>query len=191
MNTPFITASNICIRIREKFLFDGDSWTMNKGEHWAILGPNGSGKSTLAKALAGRLPIVKGSILLHFGNPSDHPYPVSQKSHIGYLSFDTHRKVAQQEEKQAEYMSFAGREYEGKRVAEFIQNDEVIKTLGIEELSSKSLSHVSTGEMRKVLIAKFFSQNLKLLILDEPFEGVDAESKKSLIEFIDTLEHQK
>lgn len=163
MTIPFILASSISIRIGEKFLFTGDSWTMNRGEHWAILGPNGSGKSTLAKALAGKLSVVRGAITLYFGDPSNEPFPISQKEYIGYLSFDTHRALVEKADKDAEAHSLMGKEYQGNE-----------------------LLQLSTGQMRRALIERTLARKPQLLILDEPFEGLDQDSKRLLIDFIDS-----
>ncbi|MFN2110993.1 MAG: ATP-binding cassette domain-containing protein, partial [Anaerolineae bacterium] len=63
---PLITLDNIALRVYDRIMFQGTSWTIRDDEQWAVVGPNGSGKSTLMRALCGQVPVVQGRVIYRF-----------------------------------------------------------------------------------------------------------------------------
>ena len=57
-----ITLDNVTLRLRDRRILAGTSWSIRRGEHWAVIGPNGAGKTTLVRALRGEVPVVQGNI---------------------------------------------------------------------------------------------------------------------------------
>lgn len=205
---PFLSMHNATIRVANTFLFEHTSWQMNKNEHWLILGPNGSGKSTFAKALAGLLPLKNGEIIAHFATDKEYQYPQLHKDKIIYLSFETQQKSLTKNSLKGDLESSIGVEKQGMIVKDFlnptkrnekislldkgiqkqIRHDKKTKSIfSIEPLFHREISTLSTGEMRKVFLIKALLQNPKLLILDEPFDGLDQQTKSILMTIIHTI----
>lgn len=204
---PFITLEDVSLRLYERLLFERTDWKVLYNQHWAVIGPNGSGKSTLVKALCGRVPIVQGRITYHFAEDDSKP-----QEQIGYVSFDAQRSVVgwQNPFYQARWNS--DRSKDGIPVAECLsrdrvckanpfqvidnlpdpaafaaQRDEVIELLQIEALLGKNAIQLSNGERRKVFIARALLKSPRLLILDNPFTGLDQEFRSKLKEIIARL----
>lgn len=210
---PFITLDNVTLRLDHRRVFEHTSWAIAANEHWAILGANGSGKSLLAKALVRRVPLVHGQIHYCFhedGQPSARPY--LKRGEILSVSPDAHRELLRQHAgyHQARWQSFEARD--APTVAELLtgksiehvspyevspltvsetvyrtRRDHAVELLGISYLLDRKIVHVSNGEARKVLLARALVQSPRLLILDDPFGGLDYASRATLRQTLDDL----
>lgn len=190
-NNPFITLDRVTIRVREQRLFSGSSWSIGLGQNWAVIGPNGSGKTSLVRAIAGWVPIVKGKI--HYHHPTVSP------QNIGYLSFETQRNLISREERRDESRCFSGQFNNHLTVRELLEieadghttptadNRRIIKQLDLAELVGRPVRGLSTGEIRRVLIAQQILKRPPLLILDEPFDGLDTRSRAKLTSTFEQL----
>ncbi len=199
---PFVSVENITCRLQDRLMLQNSSWRIYSDEHWAILGPNGAGKSTFVRALWGGVPLLKGKILFHFSD-STAENPVSQREAIGYVSFETHHRLMEHEEMQEDLRAFANKTgeittardviYSGilanraLTVEDEVRCGEIADLLEIGPLLEKNITFLSTGEMRKTLIARALTKAPKLLILDEPFDGLDESARRSLAESINHL----
>ena len=191
-NPPILVLDNITIRVRDTFLFSGTHWEIEKSQQWAIIGPNGAGKTTLAAGIAGELPIVAGSI--------SFPQYKSPAEDVSYISFESHQRLIAREEaldasryfskklnslttaRDVIFSDFSHRSRTGRQgIAGALAGFE------IEALLDRPIRCLSTGEMRKVLIARALKKSPSLLILDEPFEGLDVKSRQRLAEVIHEL----
>jgi molybdate transport system ATP-binding protein len=199
---PFITMDNISVRLRDELYLQNTSWRIRANEHWAVLGPNGSGKTTLAKALFGAVPVVRGKIIHHFsaGSPSS---PAANTKSIGYVSADLHRQIMEQENLKDRFRDFSGKIDEITSVEQIIlgmgrassvnlpvdrrKAEAVASKLGIGSCLNRDIKTLSVGEVSKVLIARALIKEPQLLILDEPFEGLDLLSRKSMAAVINDL----
>jgi molybdate transport system ATP-binding protein len=200
---PFITVDDATLRLHDRLILQNSSWTIHADEHWAILGPNGSGKSTLVRSLWGGVPLRSGRILYHFDDPGGESHLVPPKDAIGYVSFETHQSLMEHEEFLEDVRAYAGKRDEVTRAQDVIlsgisasrevtPSDEarlfdIAQLLEIRHLLERNITSLSTGEMRKTLIARALIKSPKLLILDEPFDGLDARSRASLRESINHL----
>lgn len=187
---PLLTFKKVTVRAGEREILKDFSLSLQSNEHWAIIGPNGSGKSTLVKAIWGGATISRGEITLHFAEKNKH-HPASNKHLIGYVSFELHQNLLEQEEMLDSLREYAGRHDEfttgqdvflsGVKAKNTTKKTEaIIQKIGIKKLLAKNINALSTGEMRKILIARSLFKNPKLLILDEPFDGLDIASRRSL-----------
>ncbi len=181
---PFITLDRITLRVRDRRLFEGDSWEIGTGQNWAVIGPNGAGKTSLVKAIAGRVPIVAGHIRYH----ADGLAPAT----IGYLSFETHQNLVEREEIRDEARFFGGDLNGFLSVRQVLQAAGspatplpppivgVCDRLEIAGLLDRPAARLSTGEVRRVLTARELLASPRLLILDEPFEGLDESGRRQM-----------
>jgi molybdate transport system ATP-binding protein len=191
-------------------------WEILDNQHWAVVGPNGSGKSTLVKALGGRLPIAGGRIVYHFtkngASPNGSGRGSSPQDHIAYVDFHSQKALLGQQSPfyQARWNSLGSQDapavcdYLSERAvkglnpyqvidtpsdpAEFLaKQDQVAELLGIEPLLARKIIQISSGERRKVLMARALLQNPQLLILDNPFAGLDQGFVSRLREIVRSL----
>ena len=191
MQEPFITLHDITIRLRDRFILPHTSWKIRTDENWVILGPNGAGKSSLVRVLAGDVPYVGRKVTYHF---QEHPSDV-----IGFVSSELQEQLIAADRFQDMSRYFAGRPDEGLTARATILSGAydgdcgihelpaIADTLGIRHLLDRGIRCLSSGEMRKVVIARALIKSPKLLVLDEPFSGIDSESRERIAETLSLL----
>lgn len=200
---PFLTVEKITVRLRDRLILNNSSWQIHSDEHWAILGPNGSGKSTLVRSLWGGVPVQSGRIFFEFVSQEAQTQLAPQKDEIGYVSFELHQSLMEYEALQEDLREYAGKAEEVTTARDAIfsgilanrsvtpEDEErfraIVDQLGIQDLLLRGVTSLSTGEMRKALIARALIKSPKLLILDEPFDGLDGRSRATLAESINRL----
>ncbi len=182
---------NVTLRVRDTFLLSNTSWQIDKGQHWAILGPNGAGKTSLVKSLTGDVPVVKGKIRA-FDDPAN---PLRTE----YVSFEQHQRLIAREDQRDEFRSFSGDlnrittvreillESDGKPAGMTADIADAVARLKIQHLLGRGIRALSTGEMRKIQIARALQKLPEIMILDEPFDGLDESSRRDLAQIIDDL----
>lgn len=158
---------------------------LQRGESWAFVGANGSGKSSLARVLSGELSPLAGSVSSDFQRPTR-------------LSLEQLQKlVADEWQRNNTDLLSEGEEDTGLTVAEVIQAEmqqperctQLARQFGIEQLLTRRFKYLSTGETRKTLLCQALMQQPDLLILDEPFDGLDVASRASLTGTLRSLQH--
>ena len=194
MSKPLLTIEQIAVRQRDRWLLEGLSWQINEGEVWTVVGPNGAGKTTLAKAIAGLLPVVKGRIYYH-GMEAIPPTEA-----VSYMASDGRRDVWRRERTLDHARSFSGRYSDVTLVRDWIEDNarpqgslqekdiaDKAGKLHLDGFLEKPLMTLSTGEMSRVLLLNELLRDPKLLILDEPFDGIDQAGRESLRESLCVL----
>lgn len=153
------------------------TFSIDEGQCFALLGPNGAGKTTFVKIMLG-LQFPTGGELKLFGKHAGEP---SSRVSVGYLpekfSFYPYYKVR---DTLAFYAAVAGIE---KSEAE----SAIIQALGklkIGELIDKKLSNLSKGQLQRVGLAALLLGDKQLIVLDEPFSGLDPIGIKDLKELL-------
>lgn len=156
------------------------------GTSFAFVGSNGSGKSTLAKALANEQRLLSGDVNNCF-------------SQIAHISFELLQQLVDDEwEKNNTDLLSNGEDDTGLTTAQIIQenianNDlcyKLAQQFGIEHLLSRRFKYLSTGETRKTLLCRALMSTPDLLILDEPFDGLDIDSRQQLALLLEDLSKQ-
>jgi len=178
---PLVTLEDVTLRLGERFILEGTSWRILDDQNWAVLGPNGAGKSSLVGAIAGEVPVARGRIVRHFHQ--------TQPWAVGYVSFGLHERTIQRDIKRDESRMFAGdidrfetlRENLSAFQPDFAAGSDplqrILEQLDMVHLLDREIRFLSTGEMRKMLIAKALLKSPRLLILDEPFDGLDEDAR--------------
>jgi molybdate transport system ATP-binding protein len=179
-----LTFKDVTLRIRDRHVLKSTQWQIDKGQQWVVLGPNGSGKSTLVRAVAGLTPVVGGSIQRHD--------PAAHTEAIGYLSFELLQSIVAKEQARDEARYFSGQLDHHMTVAQFMATANrstkvyapsirrAVSQLGLKPLLTRPLQSLSNGEMRKIMISRAALRTRGLLILDEPFDGLDSATSKVL-----------
>ncbi len=171
-----ISVSN---RLWDKPILQDVSWTTEFGQSWAILGPNGAGKSTLVKVVMGLLP-YSGTI--------KRDERIQDPKKIAHVSFEQQKRLIAREEKKDRYEAYSGHEQhlltgrevmdpEGEHQEKLAR---ITEQLEIQPLLERPLRFFSNGETRKTLIAGALLSEPELLILDEPYDGLDSTSAEWL-----------
>ena len=163
------------------------SWRWLDNEHWAVTGGNGAGKTTLALLLRDDIRPQRGSIALA---PNIDP-----ESDIVYVSFAMQRALIEHDNR------FDDSETNGEGVdigttvrqailqghAEDERFRELVVSFGIGHILQRGIRYISTGEGRKTLLARALYAAPKMLILDNPLEGLDRAMQSELAATIEKL----
>jgi molybdate transport system ATP-binding protein len=197
---PFITLDNICVRAGELDYFPGAWWRIHEREQWVILGPNGSGKSLLVGAIAGRARLTAGEVWYHFAadDPAE-PYPMNGRvpeEEIAFVSLEDQRELASSAAAyyQARWNSLDAetsptlRDYlrrETGRGPAAIRAEAA--RVGLAEKLGRRVAQLSNGELRRLLLLRALLRRPALLVLDDPFAGLDVAGRQSLAALIDSL----
>lgn len=160
--------------------------TIRPGESWAFVGANGSGKSALARALAGCLLLQKGERRCDF-------------SRLAHLSFEQLQTLVSNEwQRNNTDMLGVDEDDTGRTTADIIQDNvkdsvrchKLAALFDISHLLTRRFKYLSTGETRKTLLCQALMSEPELLILDEPFDGLDLQARQQLSALLAELSAQ-
>ncbi|MES0685890.1 molybdate ABC transporter ATP-binding protein ModF [Providencia stuartii] len=178
-----ITLRHSSFKLSDTQTLDIPELAINQHESWAFIGANGSGKSSLAKALSGELKPLSGIVENSFVSPVR-------------LSFEQLQNMINEEwQRNNTDLLSEDEDDTGYTAAEIIQlhhrdNEyclELATKFGIHDLLSRRFKYLSTGETRKVLLCQTLMGEPDLLVLDEPFDGLDVYSRNNLSELLSSL----
>ena len=173
---------NVSKRFTGTVAVNGVSFTARPGGVTGYLGPNGSGKSTTMKMIAGLLALSSGKILFD-GEPIQRD-PIAYKQRMGYVPEEPHLYAHLSG---LEYLAMIGqlRHLPSKPTAERI--DGLLRLLSLHGDRHAPISAYSKGMRQKVLLAAALMHNPDLILLDEPFSGLDIASALVLRSLIQEL----
>ncbi len=155
----------------------GLDFVVNRGERVAILGGNGSGKTTLLYHVLGLLQPNEGRVSVFGLDPSSQYNKIRER--IGVLLQNVEEQILSPTV--WDDISFSPRNYGYNRLQIQEMVEKVMAELGIGHLRDKICHYLSGGEKRKVALAGALVMRPELLILDEPFEGLDTRSRTELV----------
>ena len=158
----------------------GLDFVVNRGERVVVLGGNGSGKTTLLYHILGLLRPDEGRVTVFGRNPATEFAAIRER--IGVLLQNVDEQILSPTVR--EDISFSPRNYGIGREETGRMVEGVMAELGIAHLGDKICHYLSGGEKRKVALAGALVMRPELLILDEPFEGLDNRSRAELVEIL-------
>ncbi|SEL88983.1 manganese/iron transport system ATP-binding protein [Pasteurella skyensis] len=187
---PSIAVDNIAVRYNNGHTAIYDvSFQLEGGTTCALVGANGSGKSTLFKSLMGlvtpqqgtvslcNLPIndaLKQNLIAYVPQTEeiDWEFPISVydvvlQGRYGYMNF---LRIASKEDKQIVQQS--------------------MERLGIEQLADRQIGELSGGQKKRVFLARALVQQSKIILLDEPFTGVDISTENAIMALLGELREE-
>lgn len=186
MEKEIIRLTNVVARLPEFRFAQPVNWIIRQGEQWAIIGPNGAGKTILANLLQRKLALKEGEIRLNTEQPAYEAIKSIAFKDI-YSLADCKNTYYQQRWHSTETESLP-------TVASLLEYDpeseqirEWLSLFGIRPLLGKKLIFLSSGELRKFLIFRTLLTRPRILILDNPFIGLDAASRDVLVDLLNKL----
>ena len=145
---------------------DGLSLTLNAGEVMGFLGTNGAGKTTTIKMMLGLIRPTEGQVTVLGGSPSDPEV----RARIGYMpEIAYYYPYLNARELLAFYGGICGLDVKTVRA----RSDELIETVGLADAAKRPLRTYSKGMLQRAGIAQALLNDPALLVLDEPFTGLD------------------
>jgi ABC-2 type transport system ATP-binding protein len=165
-----LTAQGISKRFNRRWALRQVSFSAREGEVLGLIGPNGAGKTTLLECLAGLLPATEGVVKIH-GRATP---PTRRKKDLFYMP-DGILPWGDQTVKWA--LSFFEGVYKGSRA----KRDELIDPLRLEEIMGARIGSLSKGERKRTLLALGLLTTTDLLLLDEPFDGLDLRQTRDVM----------
>ncbi|CDS13401.1 hypothetical protein LRAMOSA05579 [Lichtheimia ramosa] len=188
LRDPVVELKNVNVIYSGNKILDNITWTVRKGERWALLGPNGSGKTTMLAFLTGDHPQAYANELYLFGRrrgTGESIWDIKQR--VGVVSPEIHLYFNQM---------MTGLEAAGTgffdvvvpRTLDDKQTETVhkfFKEFGMESFLSKRLRDMSSGEQRMILLIRSLVKMPDLIIWDEPFQGLDVDMIKSVNQWLE------
>ncbi len=187
MTMALIEVDDLNFSYENNTVLEAVSFSIEVGEYVGIVGPNGGGKTTLLKILVGLLEPMSGTVKIAGAAPTDR----AGQAMIGYVP----QRVSQDQ------AAFPATVYElvesgrtvrcglfnrmGKTDREAIER--ALRIAGITNLRDRLVSELSGGQRQRVYVARALASEPKLLILDEPFVGVDVKTQQEFYAFLKKL----
>ena len=152
--------------------------TLRPGQLLALIGPNGAGKSTLIKSMLALVPILTGTVEVLGRSPAQ------ARPRIGYVpqtdSLDPHFPVtAAQVVMMGRYRRIGW--WRPVRAADRHAVNDALDRLGLADKAREQFGVLSGGQRQRVLLARAIAAQPRLLLLDEPFNGIDAVSQEAIV----------
>ncbi len=155
----------------------GISFSIHCGHTLAVMGPNGAGKSTLLNVLAGMMPIADGQVLWDGRPLHDTRREVAwlpQRSMVDHSFPITVRRLVEM----GRYPALGCWRSIGEHDVSIV--DKALRTLQIEALQHRQIAELSGGQLQRAFLARALAQEAHILLLDEPFTGLDDPGVRAL-----------
>jgi zinc transport system ATP-binding protein len=185
--TNAIEIENLDFRYGQRLMLEKINLDVPEGDFLGIIGPNGSGKTTLLKILLGLLSPNQGRIRI-FGRS-----PEECRQRIGYVpqyfQFDRDFPISVYE---VVLMGRLGRAplFGPYRKEDRQAADEALQKVEISDLRQNKLSHLSGGQLQRVMIARALASRPKVLLLDEPTSSVDTRAERGIYDLLQKLNEE-
>ena len=165
-----LKVSNIRKIINGKTIIDDISFNINLGNIYGLLGPNGAGKTTTFYSIAGLIKCDEGEIYL--GDSNITKLPMHKRSKLGIKYLPQEPSIFQNLTVMENLMGLAELSYASKKdVDQFVEKS--IEGFKLSKILNSKGRELSGGQRRKVEIARTLAADPKIILLDEPFAGID------------------
>jgi ABC-type Mn2+/Zn2+ transport system ATPase subunit len=157
------------------------------GAQVAVVGPNGAGKSTLFKALVGLLPLTSGTIHIHGALQGQHIDCVAyipQREEVDWRFPVTVRDVVMM----GRFGKLGLLQQPGKFDKDLV--NQAMKQMDISKLADRPIHDLSGGQQQRVFLARALAQKPHILLMDEPFTGVDVSTQEATLRLLDDLRNE-
>ena len=162
------------------------SLAIEEGKLVGIIGPNGSGKSTLMKSMLGFVKPDVGNVRIFGTDVSNIKGRVAYVPQRGVVDWDfpiTVREVA------AMGRYSYRRWWQDLTKSDYKLADEALEKVRMSDFRSRQIGQLSGGQQQRVFMARALAQNADILLLDEPFAGVDAATERAILDVLEDLKN--
>lgn len=187
MSQPLVRFKRAALGYGRKTVVEGVDLEIRQGEAWGVVGPNGAGKTTLLKTLLGLETPLRGEISAHgsaFGKPRFGYVP--QKERLDAVFPLTAFAVAEMGTYRSVELFRRARGIDHGALVR-----ECLKACGVQDLAKRFYSELSGGQRQRVLIARALAAEPELLVLDEPFVGIDSHAHAAVLALLKQLRSER
>jgi zinc/manganese transport system ATP-binding protein len=178
-----IKINNLSVYYQNNIALSNISTTLDDGDLVAIVGPNGAGKSTLLKSIMQQITIKSGSInlgdlslkniaYLPQSNQIDHTFPITVTEFVSAGAW----------QRTSFWRVFSKHEQ--------LLLKQALAKVDLEDMAGRQISQLSGGQFQRMLFARMLLQNADILLLDEPFGGIDAQTTELLMRVVQECQQQ-
>ena len=183
-----LTLDNVSAGYNTQRILQDITLQIGHGEQVAVVGPNGAGKSTLFKVLVGLLPLRSGQILIHgqaLGQHKDCVAYVPQRSEVDWrFPVTVYDVVMMGRYNRQGWFGLSNRTDQAAVL-------HALDQMGIASLAHSPIGNLSGGQQQRVFLARALAQEPHILLMDEPFTGVDASTQEATLNLLTQLKAQE
>lgn len=186
---PVVELRGVEVAYGSSHILTNVDWRVRRGERWAILGPNGAGKSTLLSLLCGDHPQAYSNDVRLFGRRRGSGETIwDVKAKVGLVSPELHLYFTTNPPALAVVGTGWFDVLHPRPLSEqqTLRTKSLLEEWGLIHLAERPFQQLSTGEQRMILLARAVVKSPELLILDEPFQGLDSQKIDLLRRWFDT-----
>ena len=183
LNKPILEMKNISVKFNGNYALEDVSFDMNTGERIAVVGPNGAGKSTLFNVISGVLSPNSGRVNIYGSGPKGHiciAY-VPQRSQVDWQFPVTVSDVVMMG--RVGQLGF----FKSPKKKDWDYVAECLNSVDMTDFSQRQIGELSGGQQQRVFIARALAQEAELMLMDEPFTGLDVQSQETILGILDKL----
>ncbi len=184
---PVLELKGVTVRYNEITVLEDISFSLNKGDFVALVGPNGAGKSTLFKVIAGLIRPQQGEVNVYGSEPGKHiciAY-IPQRSEVDWNFPATVADVVMM----GRIAKLGPLIWPRKKDWELVHG--ALEIVGLADIAHRSIRELSGGQLQKAFIARALAQEAELMLLDEPFNGLDAPSQEEILQVLKGLNQRE
>lgn len=185
-DTPILQIEDLTVNYEGLPALENVSLKVDTGERLAVIGPNGAGKSTLFKVIAGVLPATSGEVKVAGYGPGGHiciAY-LPQRSHVDW-NFPVNAK-------DVVMMGRIGRlglfRWPKRSDWEYVYR--CLEVVNMADLAHRQINELSGGQQQRMFIARALAQEAELMLMDEPFTGLDVGSQEDILSILSGLKER-
>jgi molybdate transport system ATP-binding protein len=188
---PLVEFCHVTVVAARKSILRDVTWTLREGDCWALSGPNGAGKTTLLNLIQGDHPQAYAQNIRLFGRRTDSTRTLWQmRQRLGWMSPELHQHYPGEWEALdvvcSGFFNTVGL-YESCSRAQRKAAFQWLLDLGLAARAGEPFGELTFGQQRLVLLARAVVKRPRLLILDEPCQGLDAGQRATLLAAVDRV----
>ena len=181
---PAVALRGVTVRREGVPVLDGIDWRVNRSERWVVLGPNGSGKTTMLSVAGARLWPTSGRVEV-LGSELGRVDVRTLRPRVALVSGAVTRQL--RADVTAREVVASGRYgaletwWHTYGAADWVKADALLAQGGVRGIADRSFGVISEGERQQVLLARALMSDPELVLLDEPFAGLDLGARERLL----------